>query len=62
MKIKITGLVYATVEPVEEIILIDFSKNLEMDLKHTGEMSVITINEKQYYLETSSLQYEIVNQ
>lgn len=60
MNLIINGLVFATFETVKEKIIIDLNDNVELTIKNNGEFSIVTIGNKTYYLETSSLKYELV--
>jgi hypothetical protein len=59
MKLKMTGLVFATFEPVKKEIIVDLGKNVEMSIQHNDVFSIVSVGESEYYLETDSLEYSL---
>jgi hypothetical protein len=60
MILQITGNVYASFNPVIQTIHIPLEESYKLEVEHYTEMTIIRIRGEEYYLETSSIIYQLL--
>jgi hypothetical protein len=60
MILQITGNAYASFNPLIRTIHIPLEEPYKLEVEHYGEVTIIRIRGEEYYLETSSIIYQLI--